>query len=538
MANQQAAVRPMHDQSDSLPYGQLLVILTSLILSQFITLVDQNGISITLPTIASDLNTQNTISWAGTSSLIGNTMFSMLYGRLSDIFGRKKVYLFVLAVLCGADLLCAFSQDAAMFYIGRGLAGTAGGGIMSLSVIIVSDIIPLEYQGKYQGILGAFLGLSNLLGPFIAAGFTTKLTWRGFFWLIGPLALCSLMMGYFILRDTIPDHEDGPWESLKMIDYLGIITSSTGVVFLLLPISGGGSYFEWSSPMIITMLAIGSCALVAFVFVEWKLSRMPMLPVECLKNKVIATIFLQSFMFGAAYQSYLYYLPLFYQNVRGWSPIISAALTAPMVTGQSIGSIVSGQYITRRQRYGEVIWVGFGIWTVGSGLTVLYNRTIHPGAIIVVGGIVGVGVGFVFQPTLLAAQAHCRKAQRAAVISSRNFFRCLGGACGLAASAAILQRSLRSSLPTKYLHISDSTYSRPLKSDFPQSDWGLITEAYMKASRGVFILQVPLVGICFIACLLIRDRGMNKAHLDREERPSAGQSREQHTAATKEKALR
>lgn len=380
MSRQQAAEKALHDQMNILPIVQLLVVFAGLAVSLLITFVDQNGISVTLPTIAKDLNAENTISWAGTSSLIANTMFSVLYGRLSDIFGRKIVYLSALALLCIADLLCGLSQNAAMFYVFRGLAGIAGGGVGSLTMIIVSDIVTLENRGKYQGILGASLGLGNVIGPFIAGFFIMRSTWRGLFWLISPLAACSMVVGVFLIPNNTC--KVGVRENVSKIDFYGIIASSIGIIFLLIPISGGGSYFQWNSAMVISMLVIGACSLVAFVFIEWKVASLPMLPgalqlvpfvnsrgadlwtVVFFKNKVLCALFLQSFLLGAVYQSYLYHLPLYYQNARGWSPIVSAAMTAPMVGCQALASIASGQYISRTKRYGEVIWAGFGLWTL------------------------------------------------------------------------------------------------------------------------------------------------------------------------------
>ncbi|GIJ88508.1 hypothetical protein Asppvi_007432 [Aspergillus pseudoviridinutans] len=532
MNRQQAAEKALHDQMNILPIVQLLVVFSGLAVSLLITFVDQNGISVTLPTIAKDLDAENTISWAGTSSLIANTMFSVLYGRLSDIFGRKIVYLSALALLCIADLLCGLSQNAAMFYVFRGLAGIAGGGVGSLTMIIVSDIVTLEDRGKYQGILGASLGLGNVIGPFIAAAFIMNSTWRGFFWLISPLAACSIIVGFFLIPNNAS--MGGVRKNLSKIDFYGIIASSIGIIFLLIPISGGGSYFQWGSAMVISMLVIGVCSLVAFVFIEWKVASLPMLPVVFFKNKVLCALFLQSFLLGAVYQSYLYYLPLYYQNARGWSPIASAAMTAPMVGCQALASIASGQYISRCKRYGEVIWAGFGLWTLGAGLMLLFNRHTHHAVIAVIVAITGIGIGWTFQPTLIAFQAHCTKSHRAVVISDRNFFRCLGGACGLAVSAAILQATLRSNLPNGYQYLAHSTYSLPSPSDISASDWSQILDAYAKASRGVFILQVPLIGLCFAACLFIRDRGLErpKEPGEEEERNAAQQKSDEEAPPT------
>lgn len=245
-------------------------------------------------------------------------------------------------------------------------------------MIIVSDVVTLEKRGKYQGILGASLGVGNIVGPFVAAAFIVRSTWRGFFWLISPLAACSAVVGYFLIPNNA--RKDGFRKNVRRIDWYGLLASSIGIIFILIPVSGGGAYFEWDSPMVISMLVIGACSLVAFGLIEWKVASLPMLPgmyqshnssrvlnavtVAFFKNKVISALLLQSFLLGAVYQSYLYYLPLYYQNARGWSPIVSAALTAPMVACQSLASISSGQYISRLKRYGEIIWAGFGLWTL------------------------------------------------------------------------------------------------------------------------------------------------------------------------------
>lgn len=140
----------------------------------------------------------------------------------------------------------------------------------------------------------------------------------------------------------------------------------------------------------------------------------------------------------------------------------------------------------------------------------LFDRHTHPAVIAVCVAISGIGIGFTFQPTLVALQAHCTKSQRAVSISNRNFFRCMGGACGLAISAAILQATLRSHLPSKFAYLTHSSYSLPSRSNLTDGEWAQVLLAYAKASHAVFILQVPLIGVCFLACVFLRDRGLER----------------------------
>ncbi|KAJ3954358.1 hypothetical protein N0V92_009140 [Colletotrichum tropicale] len=449
------AEKALHDQTNILPLKQLMVVFATLAITLLIAFIDQNGISITLPTIAADLNAEDTISWAGTSSLIANTTFQMLYGRFSDIFGRKAVFLSAIGLLALADLLCGLSQNAAMFYIFRGIAGIGGGGITNLAMIIVSDVVTLEQRGKYQGIIGSMVGLGNVLGPFLAAAFMERATWRAFFYMLSPLGVIVGVICYFFLPSKPPN--DDFKSSVKKIDYAGSFTSSLGVILLLIPISGGGAYFPWNSAMVISMLTIGGLALLSFVVVEWKFAKLPMMPIPIFKNKVVVVM--------------------------------------------------------------------------GAGLTLIFDRNTKPGIIVIPLLIVGVGVGFIFQPTLVALQAHSIKSRRAVITSNRNFFRCAGGACGLAISAAILQATLRANLPAEFKYLSSSTYSIPqLSSD----DMSRVLDAYMAASRAVFIFQIPLVGLCLVGCLLIKDRGLEPID-DTKPEDTSSESRDEEEGISREK---
>ncbi|KAK2750739.1 hypothetical protein FQN57_002812 [Myotisia sp. PD_48] len=485
MGRQQEAEKALHDQTNILPKTQVLIVFVALAFALMICVIDQNALGVSLPTIGKDLRGENTITWAGTANMIGNTIFIVLYGRLSDIFGRKRVFVVSLVILCLADVGCSVANSAPLFYVFRGLAGVGNGGIVSLTTIIVSDVVTLQDRGKYQGILGFFVGVGNIIGPFLVAAFIQNETWRAFFYMLSPAALACAAISWWLLPDNIKSEALLP--NLKRIDYYGVIASSAGILLLLIPISGGGSYFSWNSPMVISMLVLGAVAMLVFVFVEFKVAVLPMMPM---------------------YQTYLYYLPIYFQNVRLWDPMKSATLLIPIVAGQAIGSITSGNYISWRSSYGAVLWTGFGLWTLGAGLTILFDRETPEWQIVVSLSLVGLGVGHVFQPTIIAIQAHSPKSYRAVVISNRNFYRCLGSSTGLAVSAALLQVVLKSNLPAAYSHLANSTYVVP--NNLPVEDMDSVLGAYMKASHAVFILQAPLIGLGFLGCALVPDRGLER----------------------------
>lgn len=188
------------------------------------------------------------------------------------------MFLCALTLLAISDLLCGFSQNATMLYVFRGLAGVANGGITSLAMMIVSDTVSLRERGKYQGILGACVGAGNMIGPFVAAAFVEKSTWRGMFWLISPLAAICCIICFFILPNSAPTSDF--LTNTKRIDYWGVLTGASAILLLLIPISGGGTYFQWDSAMVISMLTLGGVSALAFVFVEMKVALLPMMPSE------------------------------------------------------------------------------------------------------------------------------------------------------------------------------------------------------------------------------------------------------------------
>lgn len=385
------------------------------------------------------------------------------------------------------------------------------------------NVLILLTSSRYQGILGSCVGLGNAIGPFLAAAFIQTATWRALFWCICPLAVLAGVLVAFTLP---PSKVHGDLKTkLKVIDYYGVILSSSAVMLLLIPISGGGIYFEWNSPMVISMITLGGICMVSFIIVEWRVAVMPMLPLHLFKIPAVCAILIQNLLFGIVYYSHLYYLPIYYENARQFSPLLSAILTIPFVAGQSIFSILSGQYVSRTGRYGEIIWSGYALWTLGSGLVVLFSRSTPKWQIVITLIIEGAGVGFVFQPTLVAAQAHSLKRDRAVVISARNFLRALGGSLGLALSSAVFSNVLRNSLDSLSVPLPASVRSSILASILRVPDLSKLTttqrsdvlNTYLSASKGVFYVWAPLMGSCLALCLLIKDRGLTRP----EEKPAS-----------------
>ncbi|THX91834.1 putative major facilitator superfamily transporter [Aureobasidium pullulans] len=506
----------IHDQTNLVPLKQRLVIFFTLASCMFLCYVDQNGITVLLPSIAKDLNAADTIAWAGTSALIANTVFQVLYGRLSDLFGRKKIFVGCMVLLAISDLICGLTPNKEVLYVFRGISGVANGGIVALVNMIMSDVVTLQQRGKYQGIIGSFIGLGNAAGPLIAAAFTQHSTWRGLFYLNAPLCLIAAGVAAWTLPQSMPKVNFR--ETIRKVDWIGLFFSTAAIILILIAISDGGHGTPWNSAETISMLVVGSICAIAFVIVEWKFAKLPMMPLEMWRNKSVAFMLVQSFLLGMNYYALIYYLPLYYQNVGGYDVMKSAVLILPLVLVQAAFSALGGQYMSFIGHYIEVILIGFAVWTLGSGLLVSLGADSPIGHICGFIIMVGFGAGCTFQTTNTAMQAHSPKSQRAIVISNRMLLRQLGGAVGLAISSAVSGNVLASSLPAHLQYIAESTFAVPDLNTVSAADRRSISTAYASASRAVFIFCVAVIGVALVLTFFVKDKGMKREEDKVEER--------------------
>lgn len=509
-----------------LPFKKLMIVLLALSLSMFLSFADQTGITVGLTVIGKDLNCETTINWAGTASLLANCVCQILFGRLSDIFGRKAVMMSCLFILAVADLCCGFAQTGTQFFVFRGFAGIGNGAVSSLSMVILSDIVTLEQRGKYQGILGSSIGIGNSVGPFIMGGFISFYSWRGFYYLMAPLMILDIVIIYFLIENKKKDAVLTTKEKFQKIDYLGILTATLSLVLLLIPISGGGSTYAWDSTLVIVMLVLGGIMFMVFLIVEWKFATLPMIPLHLFKNGSLCLLLGSNFFFGLCYYGFLYYLPYYFNIIKQKDTVHTSIFLLPLVLTQALGSTVSGQIISRTGHYIYVVIAGYALWTLSNGLLILWDKKLQDWVNIIVLLIMGSGVGFTFQPTMVACQAKAKKSDRAVVISTRNVLRSFGGAVGIAIGSTIVSNSLLNEIsdyessvssnnpppaiiPQDYLdYLKDHIYSHIETSTLNGSQVAVITRMYEMALRNYFYLLIPFIGVCLISSFFIKDRGL------------------------------
>ncbi|CAI6331999.1 unnamed protein product [Periconia digitata] len=482
----------LEDQTSRLPFRRLMLVYACLSTTYFTSVLDINSVASALPVIGDSLNAGPSITWAGTAYLMGQAAFQPLYGRLSDVFGRKPVLMMSLGFIAIGGLLCGFAQSPIWLYICRAISGVGGGGVSSVVQIVVSDLVSMRDRGKYQGLLSAAIGLGACTGPFIAAEMLRRGgdSWRWIFWVPPILAtLCLLCMWFLLPLKPVT----GSWqEKLRKVDWYGLIVAVTAMIFLLLPINSGGSMWPWNSALVISMLCIGAFSWIVFFFIQKHLATLPMIPLELFSRRSTLVLLLQAPAYDWVWQVDLYFLPIYFQQVRGYTPLKAATLLLPLLITQSVAGSISGPLMTKFARYGPVLWTGFALWLLGVGLKVNFSRTTSTWIEVLSLIVEGTGIGFVHQPALVALQASCKPQDRAVATSTRNLMRMLGAVTGLAVSTAVQYAVANSALPGGYT-----------ATDLSVTSSNALAEAQMKGVRAIFTIMIPLIALCGIGCFFI-----------------------------------
>lgn len=527
-----------------LPRKKLIIVFMALATSLLLSFIDQTGITVALPHIADELNAQETSSWAGTASFIGNTVSTVLFGRFSDIFSRKYTLIASLIILAFSDLACALAQNAYQFYIFRGFAGVGNAGITSLTMMITSDVVTLRDRGKYQGILGGMVGTGNAVGPFLASAFITHETWRKYFYMLFPIGI--FVSGIILWLVPYTHHKANIKDKILSIDYLGFFFSSVGIIFILIPLSGGGSTYEWKSGFVIAFFLVGGVALIVFLVIENYYAELPIIPMKLFRTSLSLNLLMaQNFFYGMVYFSSTYYFPYYLQVIRGKTIIQSSEYMLAVVITQVVVSIVSGYLITQLRHYIHILWFGFSTWTIACGLFLIWTYNCSDARLVIPLVLAGLGMGATFQPTMVAAQAQSYKKDRAIVISTRNVIRSFGGAVGLAIANTMITNYYIKQLNTapaqslftasEIATLKSQIFTVHDYSSYPADQAKFLKESYMGGLKTVFYLWIASIGLCVLSLVTVRDTGLDPIDVKKKmEEEEAMKKKEETVIETRE----
>ncbi|WWD17805.1 hypothetical protein CI109_102247 [Kwoniella shandongensis] len=505
----------LQDQTNLLPVRQVVLVFCGLTCALFCSLLDQTIVTTALPTLGKVFSRADISSWVGTAYLLTSTCAQPIYGRISDIFGRKFTLLACIFIFFIGSMACALAQTMIQLIVFRAIQGVGGGGILTLSMIIISDVVSLKERGKYQGIAGGVVALANSCGPILGGVFTEKATWRWCFYINLPLSAIAFVTIVFIL--PLRRVRGSAWEKLKKLDFYGSLLTLAWASLVLIALSWAGSQYSWSSAAVLAPLIIGLALLGIFIFVEAKVVSLPLVPMHIFNSVSVSACYFTTFMNGMAFYATLYYLPQYFQVVRGDSAIRSGVLMLPLLTVQTFFSFGAGILQSKTGDYWWNLVIGFALWTVGLGLISSVDANASIAKLAGYQVIVGVGAGQTFQTSLIAIQAAVSRKDMATATGLRNFLRMLGGTIALAVSSTIVNNSVKGHLKGV---LGDDVYKTILADPTQANTLGLtadqlaeVTVAYAKGINAVFWYCTPCIGICVpITILLIK-----KIELKRED---------------------
>jgi len=408
-------------------FGALLLVL-------LLASLDQTIVSTALPTIVGDLGGIQHLSWVVTAYLLASTISGPLYGKLGDLYGRKKVLQSAIVIFLIGSALCGISQNMGELIAFRALQGLGGGGLMVTTIAVVGDIIPPRERGRYQGFFGGVFGVSTVIGPLLGGFFVDNLSWRWIFYVNVPIGLAAFAVIGAVFHAR-------PATAQARIDYLGASVLAGALSSIVLFTSLGGTTYPWGSWQSVSLLVIGIVLTVAFPFVERRAAE-PILPLELFRNRAFSVTSAVGFIVGLALFGSVTYLPLYLQIVRGDSPTKSGLLLTPLMAGVLVTSIASGNLITRYGRYRPFPIAGTAIAAVGlfllSRLGVETSTWVTAAYMLVV----GLGLGMVMQVLVLAAQNAVDYRLLGVATSGSTLFRQVGGSVGVSLFGAIFANRL------------------------------------------------------------------------------------------------
>jgi EmrB/QacA subfamily drug resistance transporter len=434
-------------------------ILIAVLLTMFLSALDQTVVGTALPRIVTDLAGNELYVWVVTIYLLTATVSGPIYGKLSDLFGRRPMMMIGVSLFLIGSLLCALSQEMWQLILFRGLQGVGAGAIFPIALAIIGDLFSPRERGRYQGLFGAVFALSSILGPALGGLITDTVGWHWVFLVNLPIGIVALAVLYRLLPQV--RHP----EAVRSIDYLGAAVFTAAIVPLLLGLTNK-QFGEWTDPQVGGLIALGLLLSAAFVWVESRATE-PILPLEIFRNRTVSGSIVATFLITFGFFGAIIFIPRWFQFVLGSSATISGYQMLPLMAGVMGSSIGSGLVVARTGRYKWMTVGAMAISAVGLFLMTGIRADTPIGLVWLWMFVAGLGIGPSFAVFTIAVQNAVAPRMLGAATSSLTFFRQVGGSVGLAIAGTIFGSSFTSEIPQQ---LAEQGVPQPLIEGFSRVD--------------------------------------------------------------------
>ncbi len=411
-----------------------LIVFAGLLLGMLLAALDQTIVATALPSIVRDLGGLEHYSWVFSAYMLASTVTVPLYGKLSDLYGRRPFFLLGIILFSTGSVLSGVAGSMAMLIVGRGVQGLGAGALIPLALAVIGDIIPARRRPKWQGAMGAMFAVASVLGPAVGGWLTDNATWRWCFFVNLPIAATALAVVWF-------GFEPKQRHERHSIDYLGATLLVLGASAGLLAAVWGGTEYPWGSVQIVGLLVASALLLGAFVLQERRAAE-PILPPPLFRNPTVRVAIVALFMLGAAMFGTIIYVPLFVQRVLGESATSSGTVLTPLMLGLITTSLTAGQIVSRTGRYRPVLLTGPVV--TGIGLYLLTRISVDTSSLAVTRDIVlvGLGIGLLFSTFTVVVQNSVARTEIGIATATTQFFRSIGATVGVTVMGTIVTAGL------------------------------------------------------------------------------------------------
>jgi EmrB/QacA subfamily drug resistance transporter len=484
-------------ESTPLSHRQVLLAFSAMMLATLLAALDQTVVATALPQIVTDLHGFRDLSWVVSAFLVAATVTVPLYGKLSDLYGRRRMFVVSISIFLVGSLLCGLAQSMGQLIAFRALQGVGAGGLLPLAQAAIADLFSPRERGRYQGYIGSMWATAAVAGPLLGGTLTDAASWRWIFFINLPLGAIALVVVVRTMRAPAQVRQ-------HRVDWLGAAVLSVAIGCLLLACTWGGTTYPWGSPEVLVTGIGGLLLAVVFVAIERRVPE-PLLPLTLFRERIFAVSTAGGFVVGAIIFAVSIYVPVFSQGVQEISATSSGVILIPFSLGWVAAATVTGQLISRTGRYRLFPIVGGVFILVGLVLLALLDAGSSPGSIAAILVVTGIGMGMTFQPYIIATQNAVKVSNLGIATATVQFFRSMGGSLAVAALGTLLANHLASDLQARLGAGAARVDTDRLLGggSVPAGLSDGVQQALADALHDVFVASVPLGLVALVLALAL-----------------------------------